>query len=572
MSLEKNKEDKVLSSSCTYICVSCKKSFTTQSNLGRHMRYLHKDQVFLSAVKQIKKPLKFTCETCNKGWSHKKNFNIHLRKYHGASPITPGHSCAICKNAFGSKNINQHLETEHEIDLKYENHEFATFEEFSKWKSDLEKNTRSMYVKYANWKKSDSKCNIYQCHRSGKFYSRSRAKGLRRLKEHGSNKINAYCPASIKVTESEGQYSVSYQTTHVGHQNDLGHLKLSDDEKKFIALKIAAKIPFDKILEDIRDNIPNSGLERIHLLTRKDLQNIVRSLKSGKWAQDIEISNETSFKIIKNEEETCSQSSIKGDVGNEDDICIESSFEVYEDEDEIFNESQSEAVAGKAVDISYESPAIADILNKVEISHASPAEDYVGNGEVLCTESSQEFIGYEGEISHESPEIAAFGNGEILWNESSQEYIGKEDGIPHESPEKAGNEIKRIFKDFAQANLSFQERLCSIQNEYLDLINSVSLSEELDVLENNLKSLKADIDATNVRKAIVVNLTTKLESQHPIHATKISKKSVKKHKKKLPENLFRKLRKVQNENEMVSLIMSYKNQSSDISVIKLEKA
>ncbi|GBN08199.1 hypothetical protein AVEN_220868-1 [Araneus ventricosus] len=37
---------------------------------------------------------------------------------------------------------------------------------------------------------------------------------------------------------------------------------------------IAAKIPFDTILDEIRDGVSDSRLERIHLLTKKDIYNI----------------------------------------------------------------------------------------------------------------------------------------------------------------------------------------------------------------------------------------------------------------------------------------------------------
>ncbi|GFS72255.1 uncharacterized protein NPIL_517461 [Nephila pilipes] len=106
----------------------------------------------------------------------------------------------------------------------------------------------------------------------------SESKGLRHLKILGSNKINAYCPAALKVTEhTDGKCIVSYQKVHVGHQNDLNHLFLTADERKNIASKIAAKILLDNILDEIRNSISDAGLERVHLLTKKDLHNIEKS-------------------------------------------------------------------------------------------------------------------------------------------------------------------------------------------------------------------------------------------------------------------------------------------------------
>ncbi|GFR10768.1 uncharacterized protein TNCT_141, partial [Trichonephila clavata] len=51
----------------------------------------------------------------------------------------------------------------------------------------------------------------------------------------------------------------------------------NSEERKIIASKIAAKIPLDNILDEIRNSISDAGLERVHLLTKKDLHNIEKS-------------------------------------------------------------------------------------------------------------------------------------------------------------------------------------------------------------------------------------------------------------------------------------------------------
>ncbi|GFQ98034.1 uncharacterized protein TNCT_261961, partial [Trichonephila clavata] len=47
--------------------------------------------------------------------------------------------------------------------------------------------------------------------------------------------------------------------------------------KENYCVKIAAKIPLDNILDEIRNSISDAGLERVHLLTKKDLHNIEKS-------------------------------------------------------------------------------------------------------------------------------------------------------------------------------------------------------------------------------------------------------------------------------------------------------
>ncbi|GFR16186.1 uncharacterized protein TNCT_314901 [Trichonephila clavata] len=51
----------------------------------------------------------------------------------------------------------------------------------------------------------------------------------------------------------------------------------STGERKIIASKIAAKLPLDNILDEIRNSISDAGLERVHLFTKKDLHNIEKS-------------------------------------------------------------------------------------------------------------------------------------------------------------------------------------------------------------------------------------------------------------------------------------------------------
>jgi hypothetical protein len=55
---------------------------------------------------------------------------------------------------------------------------------------------------------------------------------------------------------------------------DMCHLYLSRAERETLATKMTLKIPFIQVLDEVRDFIHGSELERIHLLTKKDLYNI----------------------------------------------------------------------------------------------------------------------------------------------------------------------------------------------------------------------------------------------------------------------------------------------------------
>lgn len=179
-------------------------------------------------------------------------------------------SCGFSSSS--AKDIEKHLQQIHDVIIQSQELTFPSLQDFYLWKTKMEIESNSKFVKY----KYDAILkiiNIYTCHRSGNYVTRG--KGVRHLKTQGSNKIGAFCPASIKVKIETGSCKIQFTSTHVAHQNDLGHLTLTLSERKELAQKIAAKIPFDAILDEI--SIPGSDLKRIHLLMRKDLHNIESS-------------------------------------------------------------------------------------------------------------------------------------------------------------------------------------------------------------------------------------------------------------------------------------------------------
>ena len=66
--------------------------------------------------------------------------------------------------------------------------------------------------------------------------------------------------------------------THYAHESRLGHIRLSEEDRLKIAGKLAQGVTFDKILDDIRSSV-SDNFKRIHLLQRKDINNIERALK-----------------------------------------------------------------------------------------------------------------------------------------------------------------------------------------------------------------------------------------------------------------------------------------------------
>lgn len=57
----------------------------------------------------------------------------------------------------------------------------------------------------------------------------------RNSKNSGSNKIGYACPSIMVVTKSDEEVNVTYYSTHIGHDADVGHLRLSCDERSKFA-------------------------------------------------------------------------------------------------------------------------------------------------------------------------------------------------------------------------------------------------------------------------------------------------------------------------------------------------
>ena len=171
------------------------------------------------------------------------------------------------------QDMNDHISGEHKIHLLMESFQFKTETEFYIWKKSVEKEEGCTFIKSRGTKVIQlGKKLTFICSRSGHFNSKSN--GVRHLKIQGSKKINSYCPAGIEFIFNGDLYNVKYIKTHVGHTHELAHINLTDDDRLTIAKKLAMNIPMKSILNEIRDNISSESLDRIDLLTMKDIYNI----------------------------------------------------------------------------------------------------------------------------------------------------------------------------------------------------------------------------------------------------------------------------------------------------------
>lgn len=220
---------------------------------------------------------KLTCHLCGRNFNLERSYRYHFKSVHGSEfemdCVKNFKKCPLCdfKNLRRSQLIS-HFVSEHSVSIQNEEMVFASLEEVMEWKEAIEHDTNTRFVKDNQQTFIDFTVMGYKCHRSGNY--KSRGHGKRRLKQQGSNKINAFCPASIQVTVGQ-VCKVKFQSTHVGHVNDTSHLTLSTQEKSILIEKLSSEMTFHTIIDEIKKSAPtDEKLRRIHKISRKDLHNI----------------------------------------------------------------------------------------------------------------------------------------------------------------------------------------------------------------------------------------------------------------------------------------------------------
>jgi hypothetical protein len=159
---------------------------------------------------------------------------------------------------------------------------------FDQWKSKFEQETHTSFIRATGKKVVSGKCiTYYYCNRSG--YFNPTGQNCRGLKSQGTAKINSYCTAAIVLIKSDvcTHLQAKIWSTHHGHSITLGYLRLQRNDRFHIAAKLSQGVTFERILDDIRESIGDT-VNRIHLTTRKDIQNIERAfgLRETKKHQD----------------------------------------------------------------------------------------------------------------------------------------------------------------------------------------------------------------------------------------------------------------------------------------------
>lgn len=195
------------------------------------------------------------CYICDKTFSANSNLNRHLRKIHKENVQSPYNNvkCALCDSVYSSSIIyNQHLENDHKVRIQVEQLTFADKASFENWKHLVETETTAQFIKSRGEKKTKNvNKTYYSCNRSGYYVSKARTR--KALKKQGSRKINGRCPASMNVTVNpDSSYDVRFVKTHVGHDFEVKHLDLSDKDRDLIVQKLCSGVTKKEIIKQIR--------------------------------------------------------------------------------------------------------------------------------------------------------------------------------------------------------------------------------------------------------------------------------------------------------------------------------
>ena len=176
--------------------------------------------------------------------------------------------------------LTDHLKEAHDNPLSpKKEREFDDYTLFVKWKEEEESRNSCTYVqRCAPQMRQDTRFLYFYCNRSGKYTAKG--EGKRALKLQGSCKLGEYCSAHIRVRENlkTSRVSVNYLSTHHNHDPEEGiaHVRIPESLKMSIASKLMQGVSPDKILDDIKDSVTETGLHREHLTSKQDIHNTKR--------------------------------------------------------------------------------------------------------------------------------------------------------------------------------------------------------------------------------------------------------------------------------------------------------
>lgn len=125
-------------------CSECKTSYSTLSNLRKHVTKFHPEDISQLAPLRYKKSSQSSnikCNICEKTFNHTQSLRKHA-KMHDSQQTLPNKDlkktkkCPLCDFSDLFKNkLLEHFQNLHEIELCLHNLTFSSMDEFNQWKS-----------------------------------------------------------------------------------------------------------------------------------------------------------------------------------------------------------------------------------------------------------------------------------------------------------------------------------------------------------------------------------------------------------------------------------------------------
>lgn len=288
-------------------------------------------------------------------------------------------------------------------------------------------------------------------------------------------------------------FFVNVCKTHYGHQCSLGKIRLSTTERDTIAGKLCQGVNVQHILDNIRDNF-GDRLERVHLITRKDIANIERcyGLKGSRRHDD----DATSVELWVNEMNQ------RG---------TESSVLVYKPQGKV-TDGNTNLLANDFV-LTIQTPLQADMLKKF------------GPDKVICIDATHGTNGYDFSLITVIV-VDEFGEGyPVAWCLSNRTDLTLLINFFQAMKKRVGNIVpKWVMTDDAEQFYSAwigvfgngpHELLCSwhVDRAWRGHLNSITDRVLAQKLYHNLRTLMEEIDKT--RFDFVLSETARQISQSP---------------------------------------------------------
>ncbi|CAL1285296.1 unnamed protein product [Larinioides sclopetarius] len=273
-------------------CQYCLQKFKYNSNKTRHIRKVH--NIRTRSLPPVE------CPECKSILKYASRLQQHLKEVHGKNMDgTKAKKKNIHKESYGTyikciecetnyktvQSLRDHLKTEHNLNMDKVELRFPNMDAFKKWKHDIERQELTSYTLRHGFKRTKKGVlrNDYVCHRSGKYSTKIVGQRKRMLKTTGTVKLGIVCTSVMRCQEGPDGVVVQYYPHHYGHGKEISFVHLSPEEQDAINENVSKGIPFEKLLDDIKDNQSSTDHFQLYLIKKKDARFISNAYAADEY-------------------------------------------------------------------------------------------------------------------------------------------------------------------------------------------------------------------------------------------------------------------------------------------------